>query len=104
MRKLSWRHWRFGEIALIVFIVTQALDGALTYMGVRRFGVDVEANALIAWYTLSWGIGRALIGAKAFAVVCATILYINKRHVAIGLLTVMYLAAAVWPWTRLLWQ
>jgi hypothetical protein len=104
MRILSWRRWRFGEIAFVVFIVTQALDGVLTYVGVRRFGTGIEANALIGWYTLSLGIGRALIGAKAFAVMCAAILYINKQHLAIGLLTVMYLAAAVWPWTRLLWQ
>ena len=104
MRILSWRQWRFGEIALVIFIVTQALDGVLTYMGIRRFGTDIEANALITWYALSVGAGRALIGAKAFAVVCATILYMNNRHRVIGILTVMYLAAAVWPWTRLLWQ
>jgi hypothetical protein len=104
MRILSWRQWRFGEIALAIFIVTQALDGVLTYMGIRRFGTGIEANALITWYALSVGFGRALLGAKAFAVVCAAILYINNRHRVIGILTVMYLAAAVWPWTRLLWQ
>ena len=78
MRLLSWRHWRFGEIALVVFIVTQALDGVLTYMGIRRFGTGIEANALITWYALSVGAGRALIGAKAFAVGCAAILHIGR--------------------------
>lgn len=104
MRILKWRHWRFGEIALAVFIVTQALDGVLTYVGIRRFGTEIEANALITWYTLSLGTGLALISAKAFAVMCAAILYVNKRHRVIGVLTVVYLAAAVWPWTRVLWQ
>jgi hypothetical protein len=104
MRILAWRNWRFGEIVLVVFIVTQALDGVLTYVGIRRFGTEIEANALISWYTLSWGVGRALIGAKAFAVMCAAILYVNERHRAIGVLTVVYLAGAVWPWTRLLLQ
>ena len=102
VRMLSWRHWRFGEFVLIVFVVTQAIDGVLTYVGIRRFGTEIEANALIAWYSLSLGLGGALIGAKAFAVMCAAILYLNKRHAAIGVLTIVYLVSAVWPWTRLL--
>jgi hypothetical protein len=104
MRMLKWRHWRFGEVALAVFIMTQVLDGVLTYIGISRFGTEVEANALITWYTLSLGVGLALIGAKVFAVLCAAILYVNQRHRIIGVLTIVYLAAAVWPWTRVLWQ
>jgi len=103
MRILAWRRWRFGEIALIVFILTQALDGVLTYVGIRRFGTEIEANGLITWYTATLGVERALIGAKAFAVMCAAILYLNDRHRAIGILTVVYLAGAVLPWTHVLW-
>jgi len=104
MRVLTWRRSPFGEIVLVAFILTQAVDGVLTYMGIRRFGTEIEANALIGWYALSFGVGHALIGAKAFAVMCAAILYVNKRHLAIGVLTLVYLAGAVWPWTRLLWH
>jgi len=65
-------------------------------MGIRRFGTGIEANALLTWYRAVMGAGRALIGAKAFASCARHYLHQQsaQRH---GILTVMYLAAAVWP-------
>ena len=40
---------RFGNAVIILFFVSQALDGALTYLGVTILGRDVEGNPLLHW-------------------------------------------------------
>ena len=50
------------------------------------------------------GAAAAAFGAKAIAVACAAMLHALARHRAIGVLTLIYLAAAVWPWTRIIWS
>jgi hypothetical protein len=66
-------------------------------------GVAMEANPLIVWYIAVCGAGVALTGAKIFAIVCGAVLHLNARHRTIGVLAVLYLGGAVWPWTRVLW-
>jgi len=46
-----------APIVLAIFIVTQVLDGTLTYWGVSRFGVHIEFNSWLA--TLMTAIGPA---------------------------------------------
>jgi hypothetical protein len=94
---------RFGDSMFILFIWVQVADGWLTYLGIRTYGLAVEANPLIGWYIAVYGAAGALIGAKAAAVICGAILHLTARHQIIGLLTVGYLAAAIWPWVRILW-
>ena len=88
---------------LLAFVVAQALDGLLTYLGIATFGAAVEANPVVAWYVSAFGAGAGLAAVKAIAIVCAATLHLNARHRILGGLTVLYLAGAVLPWTRLLW-
>jgi hypothetical protein len=93
----------FGNAMLAAFTIVQFADGYLTHMGVSRFGHGIEANPILVWYIAAFGAGTALVGAKSLAVVCGVVLYLNARHLAVGMLTLTYLVAAIWPWTRILW-
>ena len=88
---------------LLAFIVVQALDGILSYLGIATYGAAAEGNPLVAWYVSMFGVAAGLATAKAFAIACAAALHINARHRILGGLTFLYLGAAVLPWTGLLW-
>jgi len=93
----------FGNTMLLAFIVAQALDGVLTYVGIATFGASAEANPVVAWYVSAFGVGAGLALVKALAIACAATLHATARHRILAGLTAFYLAAAVLPWTRLLW-
>ena len=93
----------FGDAILLAFLLTQLSDGVLTYVGISTFGEGIEANPLLAWYIATFGVGVAVVGAKALAVGCAVTLHAYARHRTVGVLTIVYLAAAVWPWTHIMW-
>jgi hypothetical protein len=93
----------FAEFVWVAFVAAQAADGAFTYAGMRIFGVEIEANPIIAFYASSVGPGPAILGAKAVAIVSALILYGCGRHRTLGVLTIWYLLIAIWPWTLVLW-
>jgi len=90
----------FGYGVLLAFILTQVADGLFTYFGIKTFGAAIEGNPLVAWYVATFGAGAAVIGAKGFALACGAALYLRAMHRTIGALTIMYLTAAVWPWSR----
>ena len=94
----------FGDGILLAFLLAQLSDGILTYVGISTFGEAIEANPLLAWYISRFGPAVAVIGAKSFAVACAATLHFCDRHRTVGVLTIVYLAGAVWPWTRLIWN
>ena len=58
---------------------------------------------LLAWFIATFGAGLALVGAKTVAVACAATLHCCARHRTMGVLTIVYLAGAVWPWTYVMW-
>jgi arginine exporter protein ArgO len=91
----------FGNSVFVVFTIAQLADGILTYLGVHVFGQSIEANPILSWYIAALGAGMALLVAKTLAVGCASALHLNARHRTIGVLTVFYLAVAVWPWATL---
>ena len=93
---------RFGNWAIILFLVTQALDGVLTYIGLTVYGPTIEANPLLGWLMLSFGAGPALAGAKLVAAGLGIILHLVSVHRAVALLTLLYACAAILPWTHLL--
>ena len=102
------KHWalkrsRFGDAVLLIFILAQAADGVLTYLGVTT-GVATEGNPLVAWYIATFGIGAAMIGAKTMAIVLGAALHMRAMHRTIGLLAILYLAVAVLPWTQTLFN
>ncbi|HXE80617.1 MAG TPA: DUF5658 family protein [Vicinamibacterales bacterium] len=89
---------RFGDVVLALFLCAQILDGVFTYLGISNFGWT-EGNPLIAWYMHRFGLVPSLTGAKLMAVLCAVILHVLGYHKSLGVLTLLYLAVAILPWT-----
>src|SRR6476619_203753 len=92
---------RFGDIAVVTFMVVQALDGILTYLGVHIWGPSVEANPLISSAVSFAGPGTGVAMAKLFAVGLGMILHLRRVHGVVALLTAFYLAVAILPWAML---
>lgn len=92
----------FGDVALIIFLVAQASDGVLTYVGVSTYGTHVEGNPLIGWLMSAMGQGAALATVKLAAAVFGIALHLSAVHRAVALLAVFYLAVAVVPWMAIL--
>jgi hypothetical protein len=92
----------FGDVAVIVFIVVQALDGALTYLGVHAWGPSIEGNPIMSSALAAVGVGTGLMAAKLFAVSLGILLHLRRVHLVVAFLTAFYVAAAIVPWTVLL--
>lgn len=93
---------RFGDVALVLFLLAQCLDGIFTYVGVTTFGVAAEANPLIAALMLEFGAATGLIGAKSVAGALGILLHLREVHGAVAGLTAFYFAIAIVPWTAIL--
>ena len=92
---------RFGDIAVVTFMIVQALDGILTYMGFHIWGPTVEANPLISSAVAFAGVGTGVAVAKLFAVGLGMVLHLRRVHGVVALLTAFYLAVAIVPWAML---
>lgn len=92
----------FGDVALLLFLVTQMLDGVLTYVGVSTYGLHVEGNPVIAWLMVTMGEGAAVTTAKVAAGSFGIALHLSAVHKAVAMLAVFYLAVAVVPWMAVL--
>lgn len=92
----------FGNWAIVCFLVAQALDGVFTYVGLVIYGPGIEANPLLVWLMGAVGAGPALAGAKITAAGLGIILHLVSVHRAVALLTLLYISAAILPWTHLL--
>jgi hypothetical protein len=92
----------FGDLALVLFLLAQASDGVLTYVGVATYGPEIEANPLIAWLMATMGQGLALTTAKVTAATFGVALHLISVHKAVAALAVFYFAVAVIPWIALL--
>ena len=93
-----------AEAIWIAFVIVQALDGAMTFIGIQTFGTRIEANPLVAWYVSALGPAVALFAAKLFAVACGAALYLTEYHKTIAVLALTYLLGAVGPWAHLFWS
>ena len=94
---------RFGDAALLLFLLAQACDGVLTYVGVTVYGPHVEANPLISWLMSCLGSGPGLAAAKLTAGVFGIALHLSAVHKTVAVLTAFYFAAAVGPWIAVLY-
>lgn len=92
----------FGDVALLLFLLAQCFDGVLTYVGVQTMGRGIEANPLLSHLIGALGAGAALLSAKIVAAGFGIILHLRRVHRTVMLLAALYLAAAVVPWTALL--
>ena len=97
----AWRT-RFGNVALVLFLLAQCLDGVLTYVGVVTFGIGVEANPLIATLMGYLGAATALLTAKTIAAGLGIALHVRGVHGAVAMLTVFYFVVAIVPWVAIL--
>jgi uncharacterized membrane protein len=96
------RSERFGNTVIVLFFIAQAMDGALTYLGVSLLGRDVEGNPLLHWLMGAAGHGPALAIAKLSAAGFGIILHLASVHRAVALLTLLYVTAALVPWMTVL--
>jgi hypothetical protein len=95
---------RFGDVAVIVFLLAQCCDGVFTYVGVTAFGISVEANPVIAELMIWLGHGTGLLLAKSAAAGLGIALHLRRVHGAVALLATFYIAAAVLPWAAILFS
>lgn len=92
----------FGNVVIIVFLVSQVLDGIFTYLGISSFGLS-EGNPIIALSFRHAGVGPGLTIAKLLAVGCSMLLHLLGLHRTLAVLTLLYLSLAVLPWTYLIY-
>lgn len=97
------RRSRFGDAAVVIFLITQALDGVLTYVGVTLLGLHMEANPLLAWLMTSMGHGAALTSAKVLAGGFGILLHLSSVHRVVAALAAFYVLVAIIPWMALLY-
>ncbi|HEX5108998.1 MAG TPA: hypothetical protein VFV95_11150 [Vicinamibacterales bacterium] len=91
-----------GPLVLTIFVVTQLLDGLLTYWGVTRFGIELEMNTLLVHSMHVVGPGAALFAAKGLACACGLILYCNAYLRPLAAVAGLCLGLAVIPWIAVL--
>ena len=96
------RRTLFGDTVLVAFLLTQALDGVLTYVGVNTYGLKVEGNPLLGWMMTVFGQGAALATAKLAAGAFGIALHLTAVHRVVFVLTAFYVAVAVVPWIGIL--
>jgi uncharacterized membrane protein len=92
----------FGDAALLLFLLAQAGDGVLTYVGVTVYGSQMEGNPLIRWLMSAVGEGPALTAAKLTACGFGIALHVLAVHKTVAVLTTFYFLAAVLPWVTIL--
>lgn len=93
---------QFGNTVIIAFFLAQALDGALTYVGVTTLGRSIEGNPLLFWLMGAAGHGAGLAIAKFSAAAFGIVLHLASVHRAVAALTALYITAAVVPWIAVL--
>jgi hypothetical protein len=92
-----------GDAIWVGFALVQALDGALTIIGIATMGLAIEGNPLVAWYAHAFGPEIGVLAAKLFAVACGAILHIRGYHKALAAVILLYVLYAVGPWLRVLY-
>ena len=93
----------FGDLALVFFLLAQASDGVLTYVGVSVYGPQMEGNPLLMWLMDAMGEGPALATAKLTAGFFGIILHVSAVHRAVASLAAFYLVVAIAPWIAILY-
>jgi hypothetical protein len=93
---------RFGNIVVIAFLMAQACDGVLTYVGVSVYGIRIEGNPLIGWLMAAMGQGLALAATKAAAGAFGIALHLGAVHRVVAVLAAFYIAVAIVPWISIL--
>jgi hypothetical protein len=96
------RSSRFGNLVVVAFLVAQACDGVLTYVGVSTYGVHIEGNPLLGWLMMAMGQGLALATAKVTAGAFGIALHLVAVHRVVAALAALYVVVAIVPWLNIL--
>jgi hypothetical protein len=91
-----------GNAVVILFLVAQACDGVLTYVGVSIYGLGIEANPVLGWLMAAFGQRLAVATAKAAAGAVGIGLHLAAVHRVVAALAGFYLLMAVLPWIAIL--
>ena len=87
---------------VVAFLIAQACDGVLTYMGVSIYGARVEGNPFLCWLMAALGSGAGVATAKAAAGAFGIALHLVAVHRVVAALAAFYVAVAIVPWLALL--
>ena len=91
----------FGDFVVLAFFAAQILDGMFTYVGVSMWGPTIEANPVVSSAVAVAGLGAGLAGVKAVAIGFGMLLHLRRLHTLVALLTAIYVAIAILPWTAI---
>lgn len=94
------RRGRFRNIVILAFLLTQVLDGALTYWGVKT-GLAIEGNPIMAIAFSYLGLGLGVILFKIWAMGLGVLLHQIGRHKGLLVITVIYVLFAIVPWVAI---
>src|SRR4029453_15070622 len=92
----------FGNLVVIAFLIAQACDGVLTYVGVSVYGPAMEGNPIIGWLMGTLGHGVGLTAAKGVAGGFGILLHLGSVHRVLAVLAAFYFVVAVVPWITIL--
>jgi hypothetical protein len=87
---------------VIAFLIAQACDGVLTYVGVATYGMRAEGNPLLGWLMAALGCAAGVAAAKAAAGAFGIALHLVSVHRVVAALAVFYIVVAVVPWVGIL--
>ena len=87
---------------VVAFLIAQACDGVLTYVGVATYGMRAEANPLLAWLMAALGSAAGVAAAKIVAGGFGIALHLVSVHRVLAALAVFYVAVAIVPWIGVL--
>lgn len=87
---------------LALFATVQLADATMTLVGVQQFGPSAEGNPILSAGIVTFGAGVTLVSAKTMALVLGTALHMRSHYVTLTLLTIVYVFAALCPWTLVL--
>ena len=96
------RSTRFGNVVVVAFLIAQACDGVLTYIGVASYGARAEGNPLLGWLMSALGCAAGLAAAKAVTGALGIVLHLVAVHRVLAALAAFYFVAAIAPWIGLL--
>jgi hypothetical protein len=91
-----------GAWVLVIFAAIQLADGVMTAVGAAQYGTSIEANPLLVFLFGVVGTGATIVAMKLFAILCATLLHLREKYSALAILTLVYVFAAIVPWTVIL--
>lgn len=98
-----------GQVVFIgiLLCLLQVLDGVFTFIGVSRFGLEIEGNPLVRFLMESFGYATALAGIKGIAtLIVLFLIYLAKEiswmNKALSAVSVVYVLTAILPWTYIL--